>query len=190
VITAKHERLLELARAQLLEGEYTFSSGTKSNYYLDGRMITFSSEGALLVGELVWEAIENLPLVAIGGPALGAVPIVSATQVVARLQGRDLPGFVVREATKEHGTQKSVEGILPFQGGVAIVEDAVSTGGSVFRAIHAAEEAGCNVLRVIALLDWQLGGSTELRERGYDFRPLLVGDLSTGMLSITPERPL
>ena len=184
------ERLLKLAKACLLEGEYAFTSGQKSAYYFDGRMITLSSEGLMLVGEMVWESIAMLQVDAIGGPTLGADPIIAATMLTARLNGRKLDGFIVRAQERAHGTQKRTEGYTPSQANVVIVEDAVSTGASVFRAIEAAEEEGCHVIRVIALLDWQLGGSEKLHEKGYDFRPFLVGNIATGTISLAPKRPL
>jgi orotate phosphoribosyltransferase len=57
---------------------------------------------------------------------------------------------------------------------VAIVDDVCTTGGSLFHAIEAAEEAGCTVVKVISLLDRNEGGSEEMRMRGYDFSALLA----------------
>jgi orotate phosphoribosyltransferase len=191
VITLKQGRLLELAQQYLLKGDFTFSAGQLNRCYFDGRALTLSAEGSLLVGELVWEIIAHLDVAAIGGPTLGAAPIVTATQIVAQLQGKSIQGFLVREETKAYGTQKLVEGHLPLRRAVAIVEDTVSTAGSVFHAINSADFAQCNIVKVVALLDWQLGGGKKLREAGYDFHPFLIGDLVTGKLSLwTPPGPL
>lgn len=179
---------MELVKAKaLLSGEFTFTAGAKSPVYMDGRLITLSSEGALLVGELVFELLSGKNIQAIGGPALGAVPIVAAAVVVSQIRRIPMDGFLVREVTKAHGTQKLVEGILPEKGRVAIVEDVVSTGTSVFRAIQAAEDAGCQVVMVIALLDWQKGGSDELKRRGYDFFPILKGDTGSGKVTLAAD---
>lgn len=182
--SAEKERLLELAKIHLVKGVHTFSGGRKSDYYFDGRMITLSAEGCFLVGRLVESEISGLEIDAIGGPALGAIPIVTATQIIRGLSGKPLNGFFVRGEIKEHGTQKLVEGYLPWKREVVIVEDTVSTASSVFPAIQVAEYQECTVLMVIALLDWQLGGGARIQKAGYDFRPFLLGDISTGELSI------
>jgi orotate phosphoribosyltransferase len=56
---------------------------------------------------------------------------------------------------------------------VAVVDDACTTGSSLFHAIEAVEAAGCEVVKVIAVLDRNEGGSAEIRRRGYDFLALL-----------------
>jgi len=89
------------------------------------------------------------------------------------LEGKPIPGFIVRAETKEHGTQGRIEGYLPKGGKVAITDDVVTTGGSLLKAIEAAEAEGCQVVKVVALLDRHQGGSDELKLRGYDFTAIL-----------------
>ena len=69
-----------------------------------------------------------------------------------------------------------VEGLLPAGRPVAIVDDTCTTGGSLLQAVAAAEAAGCTVVKTLAILDRQEGGSAELRRRGYDFTALLAAD--------------
>ena len=66
-----------------------------------------------------------------------------------------------------------IEGPLEPASRVAIVDDACSTGASLFHAMDAAEAAGHQVVVVMAILDRRQGGSEELRRRGYDFLCLL-----------------
>ena len=61
---------------------------------------------------------------------------------------------------------------------MAIVDDVITTGGSVLRAIEAVEALGCKVVKVVVLLDRQQGGADEIVRRGYDFAALLVADAS------------
>jgi orotate phosphoribosyltransferase len=70
--------------------------------------------------------------------------------------------------------KQNIEGPLVPGSKVAIVDDVCTTGGSLFHAIEAAEEAGCTVVKVISLLDRNEGGSEEMRKRGYDFSALLA----------------
>ncbi len=85
--TAK--RILELARetGALLYGEFTLASGKKSTYYFEGKRMTFSPEGAYQVGKAVFDELAGIDIDAIGGPAMGAVPIVSAVALVSHLEG-------------------------------------------------------------------------------------------------------
>ncbi|GAI83036.1 unnamed protein product, partial [marine sediment metagenome] len=56
---------------------------------------------------------------------------------------------------------------------VAIVDDVITTGGSVSRAIEAAEAANCKVVKVIVLVDRHQGGSDKLKQQGYDFTAII-----------------
>jgi len=173
-------RLLEVFQEHgVLRGEFTLSSGLKSSYYFDARLVSLLPEGAYLVGKVICELLAGEEVDAVGGLTLGADPIVSAVTLVSHLEGRPIPAFIVRGERKGHGTGKEIEGHLPPPGSrVAIVDDVITTGGSVLRAIEAAEAAGCRVVKVIALLDRHQGGSEELRKRGYDFIAILSADAS------------
>ena len=156
-----------------LTGEFTLTSGKKSNYYIDGKKITLSPEGAYLVGKAIFDELIKTGVDAIGGVATGAYPIVTAVALVSHLEGKPIPAFIVREVTKEHGTMRKVEGHLKQGSRVAIVDDVLTTGGSVSRAIEAVEAAKCKVVKVIVLVDRHEGGSDRLKKEGYDFTALL-----------------
>ena len=170
-------RLLELAleRNAIRYGDFTLSSGRKSTYYFDGRLLSLDPEGAHLIGKAMLPIVSDAGVAAIGGPTLGADPIVAAVAMASWQQGTPLPAFIVRKEAKEHGTAQLIEGPLPPPGtSVAIVDDACTTGGSLFHAIAAAEEAGCTVALVMAVLDRNEGGSDTIRQRGYRFASLLA----------------
>ena len=169
------ERLLQLAieRGALKYGEFTLSSGQKSRYYFDGRLLSLDPEGAYLIGKSLVPILEASGAQAIGGPTLGADPIVTAVALTSHVGGGFIPAFIVRKETKSHGTQQHVEGPLAPESRVAIVDDVCTTGTSLFHAIEAAEAAGCSVVKVIVILDRHQGGSEELGRRGYDFASLL-----------------
>ena len=171
------ERLLALAleRNAIRYGDFTLSSGRKSAYYFDGRLLSLDPEGAHLIGNAMLPIVSNAGVAAIGGPTLGADPIVAAVAMASWQQGTPLPAFIVRKEAKEHGTAQLIEGPLPPPGTlVAIVDDACTTGGSLFHAIAAAEAAGCTVGLVMAILDRNEGGSDTIRARGYPFASLLT----------------
>lgn len=162
----------------LQRGEFVLTSGAKSNYYLDGKLISFDPKGIALTVEAIRTAIEDLPINAVGGMDMGATPIVSAFALRSFQLGRAMPTFVVRKQVKAHGTAKQIEGPLPDHARVAIVDDVVSTGGSIIKAIVAAREAGCRVLAALAIVDRNLGARHALAELGVEYRPLVtLGDL-------------
>ena len=172
------ERLLEraLEKGALKYGEFILSSGQRSRYYFDGRLLSLDPEGSYLIGKALLPLVLKCKVDAIGGPTLGADPIVSAVSLTSHIEGTPIPAFIVRGDAKSHGTQQQIEGPLVPGSRVVIVDDVCSTGGTLFHAIEAAEEADCTVVKVIAVLDRHQGGSDELRIRGYEFESLLVAD--------------
>lgn len=173
------ERLLALAleKNALKFGQFVLSSGAVSSYYFDGRLLSLDPEGAHLIGRALLPLVRAAGARAIGGPTLGADPIVAAVALTSHLDGGGpVTGFIVRKEAKGHGLGQLVEGPLHPGTPVAIVDDTCSTGGSLFHAVHAAEEADCRVVLVLAILDRHQGGSEELRARGYRFQALLEAD--------------
>lgn len=170
-------RLIALLRRDALRtGRFTLASGRTSHYYVDGRTVTLSAEGAAEVGAGVLGLLVDFPAVeAVGGLTMGADPIVGATLAVAGLGARPgLRGFLVRKEAKGHGTGKLVEGPVAPGMDVAIVDDVATTGGSSLQAVAAAEAAGCRVVRVIAVLDRLEGAAEAFAARGLDFRALVT----------------
>jgi len=169
------DSLIELAKrtGAIKFGEFTLVSGAKSNRYFDGKLLTLHPEGACRVGEAICDILEGSGVQAVGGLILGAIPIATAVAVISHGRGKPIPAFLVREAPKEHGTKKQVEGHLEPGMRVAIVEDVVTRGGSVFKAIEAVENIGCKVVKVVAIVDRHEGGSDKLVADGYDFVPLI-----------------
>ena len=174
---ASDKRLLEVFKEHaILHGDFTLSSGLKSSYYFDGRLVTLWPEGAYLIGKKVFDILKGAGVEAVGGMTMGADPMVSAVAVVSHLEGKPIPAFIVRAESKGHGTQKRIEGPLKKGSRVAILDDVITTGGSVLRAIEAVEAEGCRVVKVVVLLDRHQGGSDGIKRRGYDFQAILSAD--------------
>ena len=129
-----------------------------------------------MIGKSLLPLIHKSSVEAIGGPTLAADPIVTAVSLASYAQGEGIPGFIVRKEAKDHGTGQLIEGHIPPGGKVAIVDDTCTTGGSLFHAIQAAESYGCEVVKVIAILDRREGGTEELIRRGYDFSSLMAAN--------------
>ena len=158
----------------LSRGHFILASGKESTFYLDGRLITLSPEGAYLTGKLIFELIKDRDIQAVGGLTMGADPVATAVAVISHLQQHPIPAFLVRKEAKAHGKQKQVEGPLPAGARVAIVEDTVTTGESAMKAIAAVEALGCTVGIVTALVDRMEGARELLEGKGYTYAPLFT----------------
>lgn len=147
-------------------GPFKLASGEVSDYYIDGRMTAIFSAGAHLIGEVLYERTKDLKIDAIGGMAVGAVPLATAAVISYHTHGQRMEGFWVRDKTKEHGTQKLIEGNLRPGMRVAIVEDVSTKGTSALKAVEAVKDAGCDVVLVLAIVDRLHGAVALFRAKG------------------------
>ena len=173
------DRLLEMLIERSLEIKpVTLSSGRKSDYYIDCKRVTLSPEGAYLTAKLMLEIIRP-EVSAVGGLTLGADPIVSSISVLSHLKGRGLAALIVRKEPKKHGTMSYVEGpVLESGTKVAVVEDVVTSGASLLKAIDRIAAAGYEPVQALAILDRQEGGREAIEERGFRLQALYNrGDL-------------
>ena len=149
------ERLTALFREKSFKrGSFTLSSGITSRFYFDAKPTLFTAEGSRLVGELLCDEAARVRAEAVGGPMVGAVPVVHAALAVAAERGLALKGFWVRKEPKGHGTERLLEGEVDPSDRVLIVDDVITTGSSIHRTIEALAEAGCTeIAGVCVLLD-------------------------------------
>lgn len=161
--------LLGRIRREALEVgvERVLSSGGKSDFYVDMKKVTLDPEGAFLTATVVSNMIPD-GTDAVGGLTLGADPIVSVLTLLSYFLGRPLPAFIVRKEPKRHGALNLIEGKLVPGSRVVIVEDVVTTGRSVLLAVDAVEKEGCEVVKIISLVDRQEGAKERLARWEYD----------------------
>lgn len=158
------------------EGDFTLASGRKSEYYFDCRITALHPEGSWLIGKLFNALLADVPVKGVGGMTLGADPLISATTVISHEEGRPLCGLIVRKEAKGHGTGQYVEGVANFQPGdkVAMVEDVVTTGGSLLKACERVKAAGLDVVTVCTVLDREEGGREAIEAAGYQLRAVFT----------------
>lgn len=167
------DRLRDLFRARaLLFGDFTLASGKKSSYYVNSKKVLFHAEAITLLGEELYAATADLTFQAIGGLEVGAIPMAAAALTAFHHHGRHLEGFFVRKQAKGHGSQELVEGQVVKGDSVVVIDDVLTTGGSVIQAIKAVEAVGATVARVVCICD-RLQGAREALA-GYDYRPLFT----------------
>lgn len=172
-MTTPRSRLQELFRQRALQfGDFTLASGKKSTYYVNSKEVLFHAEAIALLGELLFEATKDLDFQAIGGLEVGAIPMSAAALVAFHQHGRHLEGFFVRKQAKEHGSKKRLEGQVKAGDAVVVIDDVLTTGGSVVQAIEAVEELGAKVVRVVCICDRLQGAAEALAN--YDFRPIFT----------------
>ncbi len=169
-MSGKRERLVELLRERSFERrKVILASGRESDFFIDCKQTALTAEGHALIGELMLEALSELPpCQAVGGVELGGCPLASAVALISHQRGRDLPALYVRKARKDHGTAKLVEGDKSMQPGlpVALLEDVITTGGSSLKAVETLRAAGADVVGIVALVDREEGGADTIREAG------------------------
>ncbi len=162
-------KLLQLLKDRSFQrGSFRLASGATSDYYIDGKMTEVFSEAAYLIGEVLYEQTRDLDLHAIGGLEVGAVPLTAAAVISYHLHGRPMEGFWVRDKTKTHGTKKMIEGNLRRGSRVVVLDDVITTGGSALKAIEEVKNWGCEVVRVVCLVDRLGGAEKAFREAGAD----------------------
>lgn len=168
-------RLIDLLRQLSFERrKVILASGRESDFFIDCKQTILTAEGHALVGELMFQALDELPTCdAVGGVELGGCPLASAVSLVSFQKGRPLTGFYVRKERKDHGTSKLVEGDKSLAPGtrIALLEDVVTTGGSSLRAVETLKAAGAVVVGIIALVNRLEGGAETIRAAGL---PLLT----------------
>jgi len=171
-----NRRLLELlVERSFAERDVVLASGKRSNFYVDCRETALHPEGAYLIGRAMLARLaEGDEVRAVAGVTVGGDPLVTAVAVVGHLEGRPLPAMIVRKEQKGHGVGGFLVGAGRVEPGtpVALLEDVVTTGGSVIRALERLEQAGYPVRRVLALVDREEGGAENLREAGHTLEAL------------------
>lgn len=161
------------------EPTFKLASGKMSNFYIDCRVVNSLARGKYYVSHSVYNKISDLDIVAIGGPALGAIPIADAVSYLSYLVGREIRSFWIRKEPKGHGLGKWVDGDVQAGDRVAIVDDVITTGASTIEAIHRAREAGLTVVKVVVLVDRQEeNGKQNIEKQGVEVEALYtVSDL-------------
>lgn len=163
----------ELAKAAIpavKRGEFTLASGKKSDFYFDGRQVTMSADALRWIVHAVLAVLAE-PAMArvnrIGGPATAAIPISSAVLSIAAMNDtfRVRKAFYVRSEAKQHGAGNLIEGPPLGRGDVVLlVDDTLTTGGSLIKAAKAVLETGAEIAGVFVVVDREEGGAEAIAQ--------------------------
>lgn len=146
--------LLKIQAVKLSPNEpFTWASGIKSPIYCDNRLTISYPKIRTAIAKGIAELIsEKYPKVeVIAGTVTAGIP--HAAWIAAEL---DLPLVYVRSKPKDHGRGKQIEGVLHPGAKTVVIDDLLSTGGSVLKAVKAAQNEGADVLGVGAIFSYQL----------------------------------
>jgi orotate phosphoribosyltransferase len=164
-----------LASACVLRGSFTLRSGRTSSYYLDKYLFSTRPEVLRPLGLLFAHRIEVVARLAgvrpvrLAGAELGGIPLVTVASLAT-----GLPSLFVRNAKKDYGTAKQLEGALAAGEAVVFVEDVATTGGQALEAVKVLRDAGANVLGVIAAIDREEGARAHIEAQGLRFEALFT----------------
>ncbi len=149
-------------------GEFTLTSGKKSDYYVDIKLASTRPE---ILKKIASQMADFVNGDKIAGMELGAVPIASAVSL-----GTGLPFLMVRKKKKGHGTSGRIEGEFEEGDRVTVVEDVTTTGGSAVETVEVLREAGAEVGKVLVVVDRKEGAERRLKDVNVDLVPLITAD--------------
>ena len=154
-------------------GNFTLKSGKASNWFLDTKQTACRPDGIVLVADV---ALSLLPddVVAIGGLTMGADPVAFGIAAVAATRGQRLRSFSVRKEAKNHGVMGRIAGALQPGDRVAIVEDTVTRGTSIFEAVEAVRAFGANPVFITVIVDRGGTCAQMARDAGIAYEPMLT----------------
>jgi len=163
--SALASRIAELA---LLRGEFTLRSGRTSHYYLDKYRFSTDPQVLRQLGEMFAGRVPG-GVNRLAGAELGGIPLVTAASLAS-----GLPTVFIRNARKDYGTAKQLEGLLEAGDRLMLLEDVCTSGGQVLEAAAVIEAAGGSVELILATIDREEGAREQIESAGYAFDALFT----------------
>ena len=168
----------EALRRHVLEyslktGNFTLKSGRTSSWFLDTKQTACRPDGIVLVADVALRLIPD-EVTAIGGLTMGADPVAFGIAAIAAQRGRRLRSFSVRKEAKDHGVTGRIAGALQPGDKVAIVEDTVTRGTSIFEAVEAVKAFGARPVFITVIVDRGGTCADMARDAGIDYEPMLT----------------
>lgn len=137
---------------------FTWASGIKSPIYCDNRLVLSNVEARNVIENKIAKVIEEKYSSCTNVVGTATAGIAHSAIVAHLLQ---LPNSYVRASNKSHGRQNMIEGKITSSDKVVIIEDLISTGGSVLKVIETIESVGAEVLGVVSIFSYEMQGAKE-----------------------------
>jgi orotate phosphoribosyltransferase len=134
---------------------FTLASGQVSPFYVDCRALMAHPSARRLVAQLAHEALTGVEIDCLGGLEIGAISIATTISDFAYAADptREWRTFVVRKQAKDHGLGKLIEGAIGSGDRALIVDDVLTSGRSLLKAVASAREAGLIVSHALVIVD-------------------------------------
>ena len=158
---------------------FTLASGQTSPFYVDCRSLMAYPGSRRLVGHLAHDALTGVTIDCLGGLEIGAISLAMTISdyCYGATPRRDWKTFVVRKQAKDHGLGKLIEGAVRPGDRALIVDDVLTSGGSLLNAIAAARQAGLVVSQVLVIVDRkEQDGRARVEQEGVSLISLLTID--------------
>ena len=164
-----------LKEKAFFRGKFILSSGKESSFYLDARLVSLSPAGAYLTGKVMLDMIKDDTVDAIGGPTLGADPMVGAIAALSYQAKKPIDTFIIRKQPKSHGKQQQVEGPELKEGAaVVIIDDVATTGKAFVESIEVLHKMNIKVLKAICIIDRNEGAREALAKYNVPLVPIFT----------------
>lgn len=154
-------------------GSFTLKSGAHSSWFLDTKQTACRPVGIRLVADCVLAVLPD-EIDAIGGLTMGADPVAFGVAAIAAERGRALRSFSVRKESKDHGMTGRLAGALEPGDRVAITEDTVTRGTSLFEAVEVVRAFGADPVLITVIVDRGGTCGAMAEAAGIAYRPLLT----------------
>lgn len=153
-------------------GKFQLSDGSLTDYYIDKYSFETTPKILSAVADALTANISTDNTDIVAGPALGAVPLVTAVSLET-----GLPSAYIRMGETYRGTQARVEGSIEKGQRVTIIEDVTTTGGTILESAEIVEELGGTVEQLLVVVDRNEGAVANAKSAGYNLRYLVqVGE--------------
>jgi len=181
IATMKHELARAFHETQSFKWDsdkgFTLSSGETSPFYVDCRSLLAHPSSRRLVGTFAHQVLAGMMIDCLGGLEIGAIPIATTISdfAYAAIPRREWRTFVVRKQAKGHGLGKLIEGAVQPGDRALIVDDVLTSGGSLLQAVAAARQAGLIVHQGLVIVDRkEQDGRARVEQQGISLVSLLT----------------
>ena len=141
-------------------GEFTLKSGLTSSVYMNLRKIISYPDVLKSVAEAMWQTTKNHSFDLVCGVPYTALPIATCISL-----DHNVPMIMRRKEKKDYGTKQSIEGVFNAGQSCLIIEDVITTGGSIIETAVDLEAADLVIKDVVALIDREQGGRENLEKK-------------------------
>lgn len=155
---------------------FKLASGLTSPFYVDCRSLMAYPGARRLMAQLAYDVLRPVEVDCLGGLEIGAISIATAISdyAFAAQPRREWRTFVVRKQAKDHGLGKVIEGVVRSGDRAVIVDDVLTSGGSLLKAVAAARSAGLAVSHALVIVDrMEQDGRKKIEQEGLTLFSLL-----------------